>query len=366
MDNVRIAVIGLTGVGSEHLKYLMPGKVADCTLTAVCDIKEEVADEKAAEAGVKAFYSHTELVESGICDAVLVATPHPFHPPLTIDALRGGLHVLCEKPLSVRPSEADAMLEEARRSGKLLAVMFQERLHPASKRLRELTESGEIGKLVNIAMLTPWYRTQAYYDHGAWRGTWKGEGGGLLVNQAPHNLDELYCLGGVPKRIVAVTGTRGHDIEVEDDCVAFLEYESSATGLFVANTLDAFGSERVEVLGTEAKLVREGGSLSIGRMVTQKGAIEGRDEMFSEPEIEWEDVDVPQAPHGHQACTQNFVDAILGRADLLAPGDDSINEVELASAMMLSGMKGKPVELPVDRDEYDAFLDEMIRRSGGK
>ena len=363
MADVGLGLVGLGGVGAVHFECLSQGDVKDCRLVAVCELKRALADEKARAAGAKAFYDYRELLDSGECDAVLVATPHPLHPRMCIDAMEAGLHVLCEKPMAVRPSAADAMVETARRTGKLLGVMFQMRTEPVQARLRELANSGELGERIRINMFVPWYRTQAYYDSDPWRGTWKGEGGGVLANQSPHNLDELLGLWGMPRRVFALTATRGHDIEAEDDCTAFLEYEDGATAIFQTSTIDPFGGWRTEVVGTKAKLVVDDDGLRIGRVV-ETGA-GGRAEMWATREVAWQQVEVQQAPAGQAVLVQNFVNAVLRGEGLIAPAEDAAGEVELASAMILSGRKKQPVELPVDREEYDRLLDGLIEKGIG-
>lgn len=217
-DKVRFGVIGTGGMGSGHCTSIP--NIPDCTLTAVCDTDLKTRTAIAEKCNVPAFDNHTALLDSGLVDAVIIATPHYFHPPIAIEAFQKGIHVLSEKPLGVTVGSADAMLKAAKESGKKFGIMYQMRGERQNQAARAIIESGRIGKIYRTSLIMGWFRTQAYYNSGGWRATWDGEGGGVLINQSPHALDLFSWLGGLPSRITAQTRTSLHDIEVEDEAVA--------------------------------------------------------------------------------------------------------------------------------------------------
>ncbi|RYG55291.1 Gfo/Idh/MocA family oxidoreductase, partial [bacterium] len=209
MQPVRFGVIGVGGMGGHHARSFKD--LAEGTLVAVADVNAETAQKVAAETGAKAFVDANDLIDNGDVEAIIIATPHFFHPPVAEYAASKGVHVLTEKPIAVTVSAADRMIEAAEKGGVLLGVMFQQRTEKVRIKMKAMIDGGELGAVHRVSMMAPWYRPQAYYGSGAWRGTWKGEGGGILMNQAPHSLDQFVWLaGGSPQSVQAIAGTRLH------------------------------------------------------------------------------------------------------------------------------------------------------------
>ncbi|HOJ20721.1 MAG TPA: Gfo/Idh/MocA family oxidoreductase [Armatimonadota bacterium] len=367
MSSVRVGIIGYGGMGSFHANYLFKGEVPDATLTAVCDVAPErlEAAKKAFGDQVKTFETADALFAAGVVDAVLIATPHYFHPPLAIQAFQHGCHVLSEKPAGVYTKQVREMNEAAERSGKVFGLMFNQRTLAGHQKMRELVQSGELGEIRRTHyVITDWFRTQAYYNSGGWRATWSGEGGGVLANQCPHNLDLWQWICGMPSRVRAFCSFgKYHDIEVEDDVTAYVEYPNGATGVFITSTGEAPGSNSFEITGDRGRLVLEGGKLTFWRTRSsvQKYIYEAQGG-FQKPET-WQ-IEIPAGGgEGHKGITKNWIQAITSGAPLLARGEEGINGVQLANAMLLSTWTDDWVEIPVDEELFLARLKEKIETS---
>src|SRR3954469_24994766 len=325
MDQVRIGVIGLGNMGSVHVSYM--DQIAGGSLTAVCDANPAAADRVAQKfPSVAKFTKYEDLLASGTCDAILIATPRSQHPLITDAAFAKNLHVLCEKPVAVRVSDARKTNELHKQHPNLkYGLVFQTRTVPIFQKIKQLIDDGELGEISRITWIaTAWFRTWTYYALGGWRGTWAGEGGGVLINQNPHNLDLLQWLPSMmPSRVTAIASLgKTHPIEVEDEVSAILEYPNGAIGHFVTTTGEYPGADRLEIAGDRGRLVTEKGALKLAQ--TRKSVRDVREkskEAFAQIET-WEiDVPVPTAnPESHKTVTQNFVNAILKDAPLIAPG----------------------------------------------
>ncbi|MBR6809024.1 MAG: Gfo/Idh/MocA family oxidoreductase, partial [Clostridia bacterium] len=261
MSKVKLGVIGIGGMGSGHVNNILSGKCPEIEVVAVADRRASRREwaEKTLP-GVQIFSEGKDLIAAKVCDAVLIATPHYQHPVLAKDAMAHGLHVMCEKPAGVYTLQVRDMIEEADKHPELtFGMMFNQRTNCVYRKMKEMIDGGEIGEMKRMSwLITDWYRTQFYYDSGAWRATWAGEGGGVLLNQCPHQLDLLQWLCGLPVKVQAkLHEGKWHDIEVEDDVTAYLEFENGATGVFVTSTGDGCGSNRFEVQMDGAKLVVE-------------------------------------------------------------------------------------------------------------
>jgi len=365
MDKVRVGIIGTGGMGQGHASYV--NELEECQLTAVCDIEPEVCKQVSEEHGVPGFEKHIDLLDSGLVDMVLIATPHYFHPPIAVDAFERGIHVLSEKPIAVTVSAADEMIAAARKSGCKFGVMYQMRSEPVYRAARKLVEDGALGEIYRTSMIMGWYRSQAYYDSGTWRATWTGEGGGVLINQAPHYLDVFAWLGGLPRRLTGQVRTRLHDIEVEDEAFAFLEYDNGGHGYLYASVIEAPGSGLMEFCGNEGKLVIEDGHLKLWRLKTPVSQFTRESEqMWASPEAERVEVEIPEARSGHKEITRNVARAILAGEELLAPGEEGLASMELINAIILSGKRGRPVDIPVDRQQYDRLIKKLKAASKEK
>lgn len=367
MDNVRFGIIGLGGMGRHHATYLSAGEIPGATLAAVADAVEGARDWARGKFGetVQVFDTPEALINSKAVDAVLIATPHYLHPPLAIAALQNGLHALVEKPAGVYTKQVKEMNAVAESSGNILGIMFNQRTHGAHQKLRDLVHGGELGEIKRTQyVITDWFRSQAYYDSGGWRATWAGEGGGVLLNQSPHNLDLWQWICGMPTRVRAFCGFgKYHNIEVEDDVTAFVEYANGATGTFITATGESPGTQSLEISGDRGKVLWADGKLTFWQTrvpvsewtKTAKGG-------FDKPET-WK-IEIPtKSGEDHKGITKNFVNAILHGTPLLAKGQEGINGVTLANAMLLSSWTDTWVNLPLDDEQYYQALQDKIKNS---
>lgn len=372
MDKVRVGVIGIGNMGSIHTQQLDNGDVKGATLAAVCDVSEDRIDwaRDNTTGNVQFFQDEDAFLNEADMDAIMIATPHYKHPEIAIKAFEKGLHVLVEKPAGVYTKHVQEMNEVAEASGKKFSMMYSQRTNPLYQKLRNLIQAGELGEIKRTNwIITNWYRSQSYYDSGGWRATWEGEGGGVLLNQAPHQLDLWqWTTGLMPKRVHGFCNFgKYRDIEVEDDVTAYVEYENGATGVFITTVGEAPGTNRFEVTGDRGKIVIENGKLIFSRLTESErkfnAAYTGG---FGEPES-WEiNVPIRGRNTGHLGITQNWIDAITKGTPLLAPGEDGMKGLEISNAIHLSSWLGKPVDLPIDDDLYYKKLKEKIATSTNK
>lgn len=369
MTEVRIGIIGVGTMGVSHAKYLQENLVEGAKLTAVLDNNEERCEwlRKNLNSDIKVFSDEDSFFEAGLVDAVLVATPHYDHPSLAIKAFEHGLHVLCEKPAGVYTKQVREMNEAAERSGKIFSMMYNQRTNPLYQKLRDLIQSGELGEIRRINwLITNWYRSQSYYNSGGWRATWAGEGGGVLINQCPHQLDLWQWMTGMmPTRMRAFCSFgKYRDIEVEDDVTAYAEYENGATAVFITTTGEAPGTNRLEIAGDRGKVVVENGKMDFWRLrVSEPEFNKEYKGGFGSPECWKVDVPVEGTETSHRGITQNFVNAILNCTPLLAPGEEGIKGLTLSNAMQLSTWLDNWVNLPLDEDLYYQQLKKNIDKS---
>ncbi|MBL9206220.1 MAG: Gfo/Idh/MocA family oxidoreductase [Opitutaceae bacterium] len=363
MDKVRIGIVGLGNMGSAHAANIQAGKIKQLELTAVSDMDTA---RFARVPNVKGFAQVDEMMTSGLIDAILIATPHYDHTSLGIKALKAGLHVMVEKPISVHRADAERLIAAYSNKKQIFAAMFNQRTDLYYRKIRQLIQSGELGELRRVNwIITNWFRTEAYYGSGGWRATWAGEGGGVLLNQCPHNLDLFQWMFGMPTSIRAFCKFgRYHDIEVEDDVTAYCEFANGATGVFITSTGEAPGTNRLEIAAERGRLVYENDTISFTRNeVPMSEFSKTSTQAFARPDS-W-DITVPAASHGgqHNEILQNFVDAILRGATLVAPAVEGIHSVELANAMLMSAWTDKAVSLPIDGKKYERLLKQKIAES---
>lgn len=368
MNKVRIGIIGIGSMGSLHATYISKGDIPNAELTAVCDINPERLKWAKAQLGdkVKLFEDSQAFFNSRAMDAVMIATPHYFHPPLAIEAFESGYHVLTEKPAGVYTKQVREMNEAAVKSGRVFGIMFNQRTNPLYKKVRDLVKAGELGEIKRtIWIITNWYRSQSYYDSGGWRATWAGEGGGVLLNQDPHQLDLWQWMCGMPKRVRAFCAFgKYHNIEVEDDVTAYVEYENGATGLFVTSTGETPGTNRFEISADRGKLVVEDGKLTFWRLRVPERQFNAEYKGgFGEPECWKCEIPVNGNFTEHRGITSNWVQAILKGTPLLAPGVEGIKGLEISNAMHLSSWTDSWVELSIDEDLFYELLQERIKTS---
>ncbi len=364
MEKVRLGIIGVGNMGSGHVQNILAGKTPEIEIAAVADRRESrrAWAEETLPQGTPVFEEGADLIQSGLCDAVLIATPHYQHPILAIQAFEKGLHVLCEKPAGVYTKAVAEMNQAAEKSGKVFAMMFNQRTNCLYRKMHDMVQSGELGQLKRVNwIITDWYRTQSYYDSGSWRATWDGEGGGVLLNQCPHQLDLLQWICGLPKTVQAFCHEgKWHDIEVEDDVTAYLEFENGATGVFITSTGDAPGTNRFELTGTLGKLVCENGALTFWKLgQDERDFCRTCAEGFAKPPCEELTVETDGENPQHVGVLNAFAGNILRGTSLVADGREGIRGLTLSNAMHLSSWLGRPVEIPFDEE---LFLQELSAR----
>lgn len=371
MEKIRLGVIGIGNMGSGHCNNIVKGEVPEMELVAVADIREsrrQWAKENLPE-HVQIFGHGDQLIESGCCDAVLVAVPHYDHPKFVIKALESGLHVVSEKPAGVYTKQVREMNEAASRSDRVFAMMFNQRTNHVYRKMKELVDSGDYGKIKRVNwIITDWYRTQAYYNSGGWRATWDGEGGGVLLNQCPHNLDLLQWICGLPVKVQAFCHNgKWHEIEVEDDVTAYLEFANGATGVFVTSTADAPGTNRFEITLEKGKMVCENDKLTLFVLdENERDYCFRATEGFVAPAGHFEEPETDGENLQHVGVLRAFAANILRGEPLVAAGEEGINGLMLSNAMHLSSWLGKPVTLPIDEDLFLEKLNELRMNSRKK
>ncbi|MCB1228020.1 MAG: Gfo/Idh/MocA family oxidoreductase [Verrucomicrobiales bacterium] len=364
MDHVRLGIVGLGNMGKAHLHNIRSGKVEGLKVTAICESHGVLPP---TQDGEHAYTNVTEMIQSGLIDAILICTPHFSHTSIGIEALQAGLHVLVEKPISVHKADCERLIAAHTDKSKIFAAMFNMRTNGTFKKLKDLLESGDTGPVRRIHWeVTDWFRTNYYYATGGWRGTWKGEGGGVLMNQCPHNLDLFQWMFGMPQRVRGFCQFgRFHEVEVEDNVTAYLEYDSGTTATFITSTGEAPGQNRLEITCEQGRIT-----------VVNNQTIEFRrnrqpmsefcmtaEAAFAMPES-WK-MEIPAAQSGgqHVEILQNFTNAILKGEKLLSPAEEGIHSVELANSILLSTWLDQTIQLPMDGAEYERLLIEKGEKS---
>ncbi|MCW5850539.1 MAG: Gfo/Idh/MocA family oxidoreductase [Anaerolineae bacterium] len=356
---LRCVIIGVGGViGPSHIKALK--QMPEAELVAVADIDAARAQARAQEIGCPWYTDHRAMLAEHKPDVAVITTPHPFHAPLAVDAFAFGAHVLVEKPLAVHVGAADQMIQAADQAGRLLVVNFQQRFRPVIERAKALMESGAIGPIVRTLCIEPWYRPSAYYRAAGWRGTWRGEGGAVLMNQGPHPLDLFCYLAGPPARVTGWIRTRYHAIEAEDTAQAMVEYPNGAPGYLAMSTAETGLTRRLEIVGENGALELAGDQLTVTRltpdmpehMATATG-------MFEAPAAQVETITLPGDGGGHLAVYRDLYRAIVEGGRPRCDGRDGAMSLELANAIILSSFEERTVRLPLDRAAYVALLADL-------
>ena len=361
-NKVNFAIVGCGNMGGAHLDNIMSGKIPNADVTAVCDIDENVLSRVYERySDIKCCRDYTDLASYDGIDAVIVATPHYIHPEIAVYFLQNGKHVLVEKPIGIMPSDIERLVRVAEESDKKFAIMFNQRTNPLFMRAHDIMQSGEIGALKRVVWtVTNWYRTQSYYDSGGWRGTFRLEGGGVLTNQAPHQLDLMQWICGMPKAVTAFcTAGKYHNITVEDDATLYFEYENGATGLFITTTGDACGVNRLEISCDKGKMVLESGVLKLYKHeVSEREFCFTEKNGFYQPPIEYSEYTEKESVEGHIAVLRNFCNAILSDEPLIACGSQGANQASITAAAYLSWFTGERQTIPVDAALYEAELEK--------
>ena len=367
MSKVRLGIVGVGNMGRGHINNYAEGQLPEIEITAVADIdpsKFAFAQEKIP--GVKCYNTATEMFNSGDCDAVLI---------MAKEAMQAGLHVMSEKPAGVYTKDVRELIEFTKTSDKTYAIMFNQRTNCLYRKMKELIDSGKYGDFKRVSwIITDWFRTQQYYNSGSWRATWAGEGGGVMLNQCPHQLDLWQWLCGMPVKIRAFCHEgKWHDIEVEDDVTIYAEYANGATGTFITTTGDCPGTNRLEITLDRAKLLVDfasptgDGSLWLYELNgSTKDFIYHSEEGFAKLSGEWKKVETDGKNEQHVGVLNAFAAHILRGEPLVADGAEGINGLTISNAAFLSSWLGEEVTLPIDEDLYYEKLQEKIKNSTHK
>ncbi|MCL2839052.1 MAG: Gfo/Idh/MocA family oxidoreductase [Oscillospiraceae bacterium] len=366
---VKIAIIGIGNMGTIHAQRIFGGVIDGLELACICDISPKRLDWAREEFGdkVKLFKSSDELFENAdLFDAVIIATPHYDHPSLAIKAFELGKHVLVEKPAGVYTKAVREMNAAAEKSGKKFCIMYNQRTIPAHQKIREMVQSGELGTIKRMIWIaTSWYRPQSYHDSSTWRSTWVGEGGGVLLNQCPHQLDLWWWIFGMPKRVRGFASFgKYYNIEVDDDVTAYAEYNNGMTATFITATGEFPGTNRLEISGSLGKLVMEDNNLRFWRNeVDEREFNAGYKGGFGNPEVSEREIPLSGEASEHIGILQNFANAILNGEELLSPGIEGIYGLTISNAIHLSAWTDNWVEFPMDEDLFYDTLQAKIKNS---
>ena len=359
---IRVGVIGLGNIAKQHINNIVSGAVQGCQLSAICSRQ---GSELSAELGIQHFNDYRQLCDSGLVDAVLIATPTMAHFSMAKYALARDLHVMLEKPMGLSSYEGEALLKCASPQT-VFALMLNQRSDPTFIKMKQLVASGVLGPIQRTHWtMTNWFRPEIYFQVSDWRATWKGEGGGMLVNQCIHNLDVFQWICGLPTQIQAFCEFgKYHQIEVEDEVTAYFRYANGATGVFVGSTGEAPGVNRFDIIGDKGSLHFDSGQLTL-KSNQQSTAQFNRqtDNMFGMPVCQTEVIEIPAKVNQHAVLMNNFIDAIVNGAALIAPAEDGLASLDMANAMLLSTWQQRVISLPLDRKCYQQALDNKIANS---
>ncbi len=373
MEKVRMGIIGVGNMGSSHALNFDKGVIDNAVLAAICDINPDkitALQGKLQNSNPAVFNKAEDLIDSGLVDAVIVSVPHYFHPTYTIYALEHGVNALCEKPAGVYTKQVKEMNAAADKCDKLFAIMFNQRTNCVYRKMREMIANGELGEIKRVNwIISDCYRPQSYYNSSNWRATWAGEGGGVLLNQSPHQIDLLqWILGQMPKKVQACCHFgKWHDIEVDDDVTAYMEFENGATGVFITSTGDYPGSNRLEITGTLGTLLCEGDKLIFKKLnEDEREFCKNYTGGFGDPGHEVIEVETDGKNPQHIGICNNFVNAILGLEPLYVDGREGLKGVQIMDAMLMSAWKNEAVSIPINDDEYYALLQKRVATSKKK
>lgn len=368
MEKVRLGIIGFGNIGTAHAGHFANNRIPNMELTAICDISE---NRRNAARGffpdMPVFDDAEELMKSGLCDAVIISVPHYDHPSLAIKAFSYGLHVLVEKPAGVYTKQVKEMNEAAKASGKIFGIMYNQRTNPMYQKVRNMVKNGELGHIKRITwIITDWYRPQAYHDSSTWRSAWKTEGGGALINQNPHQLDLWQWMFGMPDRIYAKCSFgKYYNIEVEDDVMAYFEYDNGTSGEYITSTGEYPGTNRLEIACDMGKIVIEDGKLTFKRnVISEREHNKVNTAPFGTPECWNCEIPVSDGGEQHLGILKNFANAILNGTELLAKGEEGINGLTISNSIHLSSWTGETVDVKnFPDDKFYELLQEKIKSS---
>jgi predicted dehydrogenase len=362
---VRLGIIGIGNMGTAHCRLVQ--NIPELDLVAVSDALPGRVDKLTEQYGCLGYLDPMALIKSNACDAVLIATPHYDHTKLGIQVLNRGLHLMVEKPISVHKADCEKLIKAYKNPDQVFAAMFNQRTNQHYQKIRSMIQDGTLGAVQRFSWtITDWFRPHSYYASGGWRATWAGEGGGVLLNQCPHQLDLMQWLFGMPQQVQAFCEFgKYHDIEVEDAVTARLHYASGAEGLFVTTTGEAPGLNRLEIAAQNGLLVYDTavGEIQFKRNAKSIGQALIENGPFEMSETASLTVAVEAEGRQHAEVLENFGAAILRGEPLIAPAQEGIHSVELANAMLLSGVTKKPVSLPLNSRRYANQLKKWVAMS---
>ncbi len=365
MNKVKMGIIGFGNMGMQHARNISEGRVPKMELAAICDIDPEKAAKAKSDYNVPTFTDAEEMMKSGLCDSVLIAIPHYDHSPYAIMAFNYGLNVLTEKPAGVHTKQVLEMNEAAKKSGKVFGIMFNQRTNPMYQKLREMIKSGELGHIKRISwIVTDWYRSNAYHKSATWRSTWDKEGGGTLVNQNPHQLDLWQWMFGMPDTVYAdCSFGKYHDIDVDDEVTAYLTYKNGTTGTYITSTAEAPGTNRLEIACDAGKIVIESGKMIFKKLKQAEPEFDKTNTVpFACPEYQDVLMDVSGSGPQHVGILNDYAEAVLNGTPLLAPGEEGINGVTLASAMYLSTWRGVET-IDLNNFPHQEFYERLMEKA---
>ena len=369
---IKLGIIGVGNMGSKHAQNIMGGKCPEIELVALADTNHDRIEwsKENISADINYFDDAIKMLDSGLIDSCIVAVPHYDHPRYAIECIKRGIHVMVEKPAGVYTKQAREMNEFADKHPEVkFGMMFNQRTNCVYRKIRELVQSGKYGSIRRVNwIVTNWYRPQAYYDSGDWRATWSGEGGGVLLNQCPHQLDLWQWICGMPEKIYSkMHFGKWHDIEVEDDVTTYAEYKNGATGVFITSTGDAHGTNRLEIQLDGAKIVCDSKTIELDEYsVSEPEFTKTNDKPFGKMDVTRVEVETDGENPQHVGVLNAWASAILYGTPLVAQGQEGINGLMLSNAMHLSAYLGKEVTLPIDEDAYYNLLMERVKTSKRK
>lgn len=362
---IRLGIIGLGNMGSTHAKNAVNGSCPDFELVAIADVNPDriVWGKNNLPDNIVYYTDAVDMLDSGLLDACIVSVPHYDHPKYAIECMKRDIHVMVEKPAGVYTKQVRLMNEEADRHPQLsFGMMFCLRTNCIYRKMRELIQSGAYGEIRRTNwIITNWYRPQAYYDSGSWRATWSGEGGGVLLNQCPHQLDLWQWICGMPVKVRShMHFGKWHDIEVEDDVTTYVEYENGATGVFVTSTGDAYGTNRFEVQLDKGKIVVEEDKLRVWEFdMTEQEFSKTNKIPFQNVGVHEVKVELDGSYPLHVGVMNEWAGSILRGTPMTADGREGILGLTLSNAMHLSAFQNREVLLPIDEDVY---CEELMKR----
>lgn len=370
MKKIRIGIIGFGKHGSHYVRrYLETDICKEVELTAIAENNSVRLDWAKKHLENVAFFDDAiKMLDSGLIDACQIVVPHPDHYFYIKECFKRGIHVLCEKPLCVYADEARSIIEEHQKhySDLVFGVMLNQRQNPLFRKLKELLDNKTYGTILRADWtITNWYRNQVYFDESYWHATWIGEAGGLMMNQAIHQLDLWQWLFGLPDRVYAKLGYgKGHDIETDDEASIFFEYNDGVVGTFTASTNDFSGSNCLKIRTDQALLIIENKKITVKEIKRESAsAMHNYQLMYEKPALIETEIKIEGTDPKHEGVVNEFTSAIINKTPLETDGAQGLNSIILANAIYLSSFLNKEIEIPCDEKLYREEFSKRIANS---